>query len=85
MISVYPNPVSNGIINLHFANEPEGIYTIRLLNKTGQVMISKEINHVRGSNAELIELDKYIGDGIYQMEISKPDGIQTSINVAVMK
>ena len=84
-ISIYPNPVSNGIINLQLNNQPPGIYGIRLLNKMGQVIISKQINHAEGSSTETIQLDKYIVHGIYQMEVSKPDGSKTNINVSVLK
>ena len=80
-ISVYPNPVTNGTINLHLTNEPGGIYGIRLLNKMGQVMISKQINHAEGSSTETIQLDKYSAHGIYQLEVTKPDGNKVNMNV----
>ena len=84
-ISVYPNPVINGTINLQLTNQPAGEYGIRLLNKIGQVMISKQINHAEGSSTETIQLDKYSAHGIYQLEVAKPDGSKTNINVSVLK
>ena len=82
---MYPNPVTNGILNLQLTNESERIYEIRLLNKMGQAVISKQINHTGGDSIEPVALDKYFGHGIYQVEVSKPDGSKTNINVAVMK
>jgi hypothetical protein len=72
-ITVYPNPVKNGVINLHFNNQPAGNYIIRLLDKSGQVLASKEINHDEGSSTETVSLNKYIPHGIYQLEIATPD------------
>ena len=80
-ISVYPNPVVNGIINLHFTNQPAGNYNIRLLNKSGQVIINQEINHAEGTGTENIQLEKRAPHGIYQLEVTKPEGIQININV----
>ena len=80
-ISIYPNPVTNGTINLQLTNQPAGEYGIRLLNKMGQVMISKQINHDEGSSTETIQLNKYAAHGIYQLEVTKPDGSIININV----
>jgi hypothetical protein len=80
-ISIYPNPVTNGIINLQLTNQPAGMYGLRLLNNMGQVMITKQINHAGGSSTETIQLDKYTAHGIYQLEVTKPDGSPTNINV----
>ena len=80
-ISVYPNPVVNGIINLQLNNQPQGQYGLRLLNKSGQLIIQKQIQHAGGSSTETISLDKYAPHGIYQLEITKPDGSKSNINV----
>ena len=80
-ITVYPNPVKGGIINLQFNNEPKGIYGIRLLNKLGEVMISRQINHTGGNSTETIRIDNYSAHGTYQLELTKPDGNKVSVSV----
>ena len=80
-ISVYPNPVVNGIINLQLNNQPQGKYGIRLLNKSGQTILQKQIEHAGGSSTETISLDKYISKGVYQLEITRPDGTKSNISV----
>ena len=80
-ISVYPNPVSNGIISLQLNNQPAGKFGIRLLNKSGQVIMQKQIEHADGTSTETISLDKYAPHGIYQLEVTKPDGTTSNINV----
>ena len=80
-ITIYPNPITDGVIHLQLTNQPQGKYDIRLPNKIGQVMISKQINHTEGSSTELIKWDYNMAHGLYQLEVSKPDGTQKSINV----
>jgi hypothetical protein len=80
-ISIYPNPVKNGIINLQMTNQPAGNYGIRLFNKLGQVIISKQISHPGGTGTELIQLNKFVAKGIYQLEVTKTDGSVITMDV----
>ena len=80
-ISIYPNPVINGSINLQLTNQPGGMYGLRLLNNMGQVMITKQVNHAGGSSTETIQLDKYTAHGIYQLEVTGPGGNGVNMDV----
>ncbi|MDQ6843008.1 MAG: T9SS type A sorting domain-containing protein, partial [Bacteroidota bacterium] len=80
-ISIYPNPITDGMIHLQFMNEPAGKYGIRLLNKLGQVIVAKDITRADGNSTELIKWDFNLAHGIYQLEIKKPDGSIKDINV----
>ena len=80
-ITVYPNPVINGKINLVLNNQPAGKYNIRIFNKAGQVIKECLIQHSQGNSTEAIQLDNYIPHGIYHLEVNKPDGTQTNIKV----
>ena len=73
-IAVYPNPVTNGIIHLQFLNEPPGKYGIRLMNQLGQVIVSKQIERMDGSDSQTIQWDYNLAHGVYQLEITRPDG-----------
>ena len=46
---VYPNPVKDGVIGLHFFNQPKGRYRIRLLNQLGQLVHAQSIRHNGGN------------------------------------
>ncbi|MEO9210262.1 MAG: T9SS type A sorting domain-containing protein [Ginsengibacter sp.] len=70
-ITIYPNPIKGGVINLQFENQEAGVYQLRLLNTVGQVMMSKTISHPGGSSSELLMLNTTIAKGIYQLEIMK--------------
>jgi len=43
-IAVYPNPVTNGIVNLSFSELVAGRYKVELLDLSGKLISSKEIN-----------------------------------------
>jgi hypothetical protein len=72
-ISIFPNPLTKGIINLQFTNAPAGKYGVRLINPLGEVVISKIIYQTSGNNKERIQCD-HLSKGIYQLNITKPDG-----------
>ena len=73
-ITIQPNPITDGMIHLQFVNQPGGKYGIRLLNKLGQVIMSRQISHVEGSSTELIRWDYNLAHGMYQLEVTQPDG-----------
>ncbi|MEO6134042.1 MAG: T9SS type A sorting domain-containing protein, partial [Ginsengibacter sp.] len=73
-ISIYPNPITNGIVNLQLTNQPSGLYYIKLTNPIGQTIMSKKITHTEGSSTEKIKWDYKLAHGMYQMEITKPSG-----------
>lgn len=70
-ITIYPNPIKDGVINLQFENQTAGIYQLRLLNTVGQVILNKTISHAGGNSSELLQLNSTITKGIYHLEIYK--------------
>ena len=80
-ISIYPNPIINGVINLHLTNLPAGQYGVRLLNKMGQVIVSRKVIHAEGSSIEPIKWDYNLAHGLYQLEISQPDGSKKNLTL----
>jgi hypothetical protein len=74
LFTIYPNPITNGIINLQFINQPAGKYVLRLLNNLGQVIVSKQIERNEGSDIQTIQWDYKLAHGTYQLEIFQPDG-----------
>ena len=81
-ISIYPNPVKDGIINLQLENQPVGLYKAHLLNTAGQVILSIEINHANGSGSECLIFNKYVTHGIYHLEVTTPGGEKVVRKVA---
>src|SRR6185437_11679667 len=79
-ISVFPNPIKDGVIHLHLNNQPSGVYKIKLYNSAGQVLISKNITHTDGSSEEEVRCDN-LPKGIYQLEVNKPYGNEEVIKI----
>ena len=73
-ITVYPNPIIDGTINIQLNNQPSGIYEIKLINPLGQEIISKKIIHTGGNIIETIKLKDRSAKGVYQLKVIKPDG-----------
>jgi hypothetical protein len=74
LITIYPNPIKDGIINLRFINEPAGKYGIRLLNSLGELITSKQITKGVGSSKETVKWDYHLSHGVYNLEVTRPDG-----------
>ncbi len=79
-ISVYPNPIAHGTLNVQLANQPEGIYHLRLLNPVGQVLLTTKINHAGGNHTEKINWDYSMPRGMYTLEIT-----QAQVGVKIIK
>ena len=82
-ITVYPNPVTNKLINIRFSDINKGIYQLRLINNIGQVVLSRKLTHMGGSAITVVPLGN-IAAGNYQVEIIAADGtrIVTPIVIA---
>ena len=79
-MSLYPNPVVNGVIKIKFNNMPQGLYKVRVLNNLGQTVLNKQIYHATGNSIEVIELGKKI-KGIYHLEVIRPDNSKFSTTI----
>jgi hypothetical protein len=80
-ITVYPNPSPDGIIHLHFNNQPEGKYCLQLMNTSGQVIQPRVIQHTGRGNTETISLDEDTPHGLYRLHIIQPDNTEQDIDI----
>jgi hypothetical protein len=80
-VSVYPNPVTNGTINLQFTNQAKGFYSIRLINNFGQILHVSQLKHDGGNSIQTIQLNKNIIPGNYQLQVINPDNSKTNIKI----
>jgi hypothetical protein len=80
-ITIYPNPITNGIINLQLLNMPAGKYGIRLMNQLGQIIASKQVVRMNGSSTERIQWNYNLSHGIYHLEVILPTGEVKMIKV----
>ena len=82
--TVYPNPSTDGNIGLQMSNLPAGIYSIRLMNESGQVIAKELINHAGGTATNVIHGASVLVSGNYQVEIIDITGKSTVIKVLVL-
>ena len=82
-INVYPNPVADGIIKLHFKNMAKGNYSLRLLNATGQTITQSSFSNAGASHIKEIQLAKGIAKGLYQIEVAHPGNEKSIIKVII--
>jgi len=81
LMTLYPNPVKDGIINLQLTNMPKGIYQLRMLNSSGQSVVTKLINHSGGSSFQTISFNKNISKGFYELQIIQPGNNSVSYKI----
>lgn len=80
-ITVYPNPAVNNATAVQLTNQPKGIYYVRLVNPIGQVVLSKQVAHNEGNSTVSLQLNNKQPQGIYQLEITRPDGGKNMMSV----
>jgi hypothetical protein len=71
-MSIFPNPVTNSLINLQLANQAGGMYKLTLTNTLGQVLYTgSEVWN--GTNGTLqVSVPAKLTTGMYQLEVINP-------------
>lgn len=73
VITVYPNPVINGIINIGFTEQLYGAYTIQVINGTGQIIHTEKIN-IQSDNLQKKMTVAGMKSGIYRLLMTDVNG-----------
>jgi hypothetical protein len=66
-LSVYPNPVNNGRLNLQLANLEKGKVTINLYNNAGQLIFNTAVEYNGGTQTQTIQLPLSVSKGDYML------------------
>ncbi len=69
-ISVYPNPVTNGVVRLSFAEQPSGRYQVQLLDISGRLITSKDVTINDESQLEEFRFPELSVKGNYLIRVS---------------
>lgn len=69
-ITVYPNPVSDGILYVYFHDQQPGDYTVQLSNKLGQVVYRSTVAIINNDQLETISIKNQLPAGSYQLSIN---------------
>ena len=77
-ISIYPNPVTNGLVKVSFAEQPAGKYSVDLIDITGKLIQSKEVNINSSMHVEEIRIPRSLSGGSYLLKIN---GVNNTVSV----
>jgi hypothetical protein len=69
-ISIYPNPILNGVIAFQSDNLVKGIYTVNIINNAGLLIYKKEYNHAGGVFKQKISGIKDLKSGLYALRVN---------------
>ena len=72
-VSVYPNPVVDGNINLSFNNKTQGTYSITILNNVGAIIKTTTVNVINNASVKKIKTNEAAA-GIYRVTIKDVEG-----------
>lgn len=82
-ITLFPNPASYNNINLKLVNQPTGIYSIKLISQSGQMVTSKAFAVSVGNSTLHLNNREMLPHGIYQLLIANPSGIVYNFHLVV--
>ncbi|HMK18393.1 MAG TPA: T9SS type A sorting domain-containing protein [Chitinophagaceae bacterium] len=73
-LSLYPNPVVNGIVLLQGSDLGRGNYKINIFGANGQEIYKQQIKHNGGTISHTIELPPTISKGVYMLSVKDENG-----------
>ena len=82
-ITAYPNPLQNNSINLQLNNIKTGMYAVRLINGSGQVVYTNELNVTSSNTTQAVTVQQLLAKGMYQLEVKGPGDILMQQQVIV--
>ncbi|MFZ4057164.1 MAG: T9SS type A sorting domain-containing protein [Ferruginibacter sp.] len=83
-MSVYPNPITDKVVNIQLNNQPKGNYQLRIFNTNGQVMMNTSIKHPGGSATQSFMLPATIKSGNCKLEVLDANGSKTIISLVIL-
>lgn len=69
-ISIYPNPVKNGLLNIQLSNLNKGLTDIKIYNPLGQVIYTTSFMYDGGTTLKTVQLNTSIISGIYNIQVN---------------
>ena len=76
-IKVFPNPVINGNININVGKQPQGLYTLQVINSRSQLIYSEKINIQTDYVKINITIPRLL-TGAYRLIVINEKGIKTT-------
>ena len=67
-MKAYPNPISNGFLQIDFTAAKEQTTSLRMVNVLGQVVLSTEMDSVVGENNYQFDMSN-LANGTYLLQV----------------
>lgn len=83
-IFVYPNPVVNNLVQLHYTGQPAGMYNLVLVHSNGTKQPLPSILLNEGQGLKSINLPQNLSKGIYLLQIIGPGNKKTVNTIQVL-
>ena len=80
-LTIYPNPVTNGIMNLNVSSLKNQIYTYKLINYLGQAVDNGTLNLTTNNSVVSVNLKSFVSPGVYTFKVVGEDGEAYSTQV----
>ena len=74
VLTIYPNPVTNGVMNINVSSLKKQIYTYKIINYLGQVVDNGTINLINNTSGTNVILMAFVSSGLYTFKIVGEDG-----------
>lgn len=84
-IFIYPNPVTNGQMKLSFENQPAGRYQVQLMDISGKVLKTQDININNKVQVEEFILPRLVAAGNYLVKIQNQSSKASVTNKIVVQ
>lgn len=68
-LTIAPNPVRNGQLNLQMANFSKGQYTVNIYNNASQKVFTKTLANDGGTTSQLVQLPATLKNGVYNLQL----------------
>lgn len=75
-LTVFPNPVTNGVVNIALAEQPFGLYKLQILNTAGQTVYAETLN-VQTDKMRRTVMVSGMKNGIYRLLLTDANGKKT--------
>ncbi len=84
-ITVYPNPVTNGLVKLSFENQPAGTYQAQVFDLDGKLISAQEVNVQNKVQVAEIRLPGLVSKGTYIVKVFNEASRISSITKLVVQ
>ncbi len=74
-ISVFPNPVTNGMFSIDFQGTPAGDYGYNIYSADGRLILNGVVTNFQGANSASVNLTKKITPGNYDLQLHQDNAI----------